>query len=535
MKRMFLLAGIVLAGVLSCAAQNAIPVVSNIAVNHNPAANSVTYTFDVSDAEGDPVDLQLRVSDGNGFAWLVGLDSITGDTGYPIVPGNGKSITWVYDPAVLAQSYGPGPVNFIGRVIADDRMPVDIQDIVDQVDSLRIVQRLLRLEGVRNRNGNPGQYAAARDSIQQWLLTNDMEDWSYSFFQNGIPGRNISGRLSGLRNEAKTWAASGHYDTVTNAPGVDDNGTGTVGTLEAATVLSNYQFANSVRFFCFDLEEDGLLGSRNYVLNEIQPWESFAGLLNMEMIGYKDDAVNTQSLPAGFNVLFPAAYAAVQADSFRGNFLTNVANVASDPLKTAFDSCAATYVPGLRIVSLAAPGNSQMAPDLRRSDHAPFWDAGYQALMLTDAADLRNPNYHTPADTFGTLDLHFLVQNIRAVVATLAKQAQPLHASWTAGTPFTVNVPVGLAEAQGQWLRAYPNPTSGAVRLEFAGFDAQEARLMVRDVQGRVVRTLGVDGGSGQALWDGRAENGQEVPSGTYFLAIEGDGKRAAMRVSVLR
>jgi hypothetical protein len=39
-----------------------------------------------------------------------------------------------------------------------------------------------------------------------------------------------------------------------------------------------------------------------------------------------------------------------------------------------------------------------MVPDTRRSDHAPFWDLGYKAMMVTDTANLRNPNYHRPTD-----------------------------------------------------------------------------------------------------------------------------------------
>ena len=47
-------------------------------------------------------------------------------------------------------------------------------------------------------------------------------------------------------------------------------------------------------------------------------------------------------------------------------------------------------------------------PATRRSDHAPFWDADYNAILVTDTADLRNPHYHLATDTLSTLDLQFL-------------------------------------------------------------------------------------------------------------------------------
>lgn len=506
---------------LSIKAQNAAPTLSNLLVTHDVPNQSVTFAFDVNDAEGDPVDLQLRVSADSGRTWLVALDSLTGDTGFPITPGNGKSIVWVYDPADLAGLYGPGQVAFQGRVIADDRMPVDIQDIVDLVDSARIVERLQILQGVRHRTGDPAHLQASRDSIAAWMAAAGLQDWHYDFSQFSFNGRNMNGRQAGLLRERRTWLASGHYDSVIG-PGTDDNGTGTVGTLEAAAVLSDFHFSNSLRYINFDLEEEGLIGSIHHVLSRVEPWEDYAGLLNMEMIGYKDDAPNTQSLPAGFNILFPAAYQAVASDSFRGNFLTNVANTASDPLRLAFDSCAAAYVPDLRVISLAVAGNGIIAPDLRRSDHAPFWDGGYQALMLTDGANLRNPYYHTAGDTLGTLDLSFLVQNVKAVTATLAKMAQPLHADVAVGSAFVLDVPVGLGEGgQKGRFTVYPNPSKGEVKIEFSGWGVGAGSMRIVDATGKTVHFRDVAGDSGFLHWNGKTQNGEAISSGNYWIVME--------------
>src|SRR5207245_6266796 len=73
--------------------------------------------------------------------------------------------------------------------------------------------------------------------------------------------------------------------------------------------------------------------------------------------------------------------------------------------------------PELKTVSLLVPGNGELLPDTRRSDHAAFWHHGYPALMLTDTANFRNPHYHQPTDTFETLNLAFMEQVARAVTA----------------------------------------------------------------------------------------------------------------------
>ena len=63
---------------------------------------------------------------------------------------------------------------------------------------------------------------------------------------------------------------------------------------------------------------------------------------------------------------------------------------------------------------MVVPGNGEVLPDTRRSDHAAFWDQGYQAIMLTDTANFRNPNYHQPGDTLETLNLAFTTEVCRA-------------------------------------------------------------------------------------------------------------------------
>ena len=52
---------------------------------------------------------------------------------------------------------------------------------------------------------------------------------------------------------------------------------------------------------------------------------------------------------------------------------------------------------GTLIQWLPVPNGGKIVPDTRRSDHAPFWDLGYPAIMVTDTANMRNPNYHQPS------------------------------------------------------------------------------------------------------------------------------------------
>jgi Zn-dependent M28 family amino/carboxypeptidase len=65
-------------------------------------------------------------------------------------------------------------------------------------------------------------------------------------------------------------------------------------------------------------------------------------------------------------------------------------------------------VEGLPVETLAVPSNGESLQATRLSDHSPFWDAGFSALMITDTSFLRNPHYHLASDTPETLDMTFL-------------------------------------------------------------------------------------------------------------------------------
>ncbi|MBC8453025.1 MAG: M28 family peptidase [Chloroflexi bacterium] len=54
--------------------------------------------------------------------------------------------------------------------------------------------------------------------------------------------------------------------------------------------------------------------------------------------------------------------------------------------------------------------------NLRRSDHAPFWKAGIPAVMISDTANFRNPNYHSQTDTADTVDVNLVASAARTIL-----------------------------------------------------------------------------------------------------------------------
>ncbi len=70
-----------------------------------------------------------------------------------------------------------------------------------------------------------------------------------------------------------------------DAPGANDNASGMAGTLEAARVLSKYQFENSIVYLGLSGEEQGLFGGKGFAqYAKAKDWE-IIGVFNNDMIG----------------------------------------------------------------------------------------------------------------------------------------------------------------------------------------------------------------------------------------------------------
>lgn len=377
----------------------------------------VEYTLQ-SDAS-DSVEIRVVHSNDGGVEYAT-VTNLAGDFGKPVA--NGPRVL-TYESVNAAAQLEDIRV----KITARSRFAPSIADMVSQVETSNLFHVISELEGTRNYTVNPTRMESIKDYMETEMSASlDVERLAFSF--GTIEAENLISDHQGLIDPTQVVINGAHFDGVAAAPAADDNASGTAGVMEAARVLSQYQFEHSIRFLLFDLEEFGLRGSIDYVNNDLSEDETLLGVLVNEMIAYSDSSANSQQFPAGFNLLFPAAFNEVAADSFRGNFITNVGNTASAPLMSSYVSAAQQYVPILRVIDVEAPGNSQAVPDLRRSDHAPFWDADYQALMITDGANFRNPNYHGASDSLSTLDLTFMKAVVQANIATLATLAVPISA-----------------------------------------------------------------------------------------------------------
>ncbi len=219
---------------------------------------------------------------------------------------------------------------------------------------------------------------------------------THEFTEQGMSLENLILDLPGTSGRKSPILIGAHYDTVPGSPGADDNATGVAVLLELARLLTETPAKYPVRLVAFDLEETSYdrAGSTHYARTLQQPLRL---MLSLEMLGYCDRTPGSQHYPIEvLKHFYPD----------RGDFIALVGNLSAIPDLIYLSHHIRQA--GVACRWLPVPNRGQILPDTRRSDHAPFWDRGDRALMVTDTAHLRNPHYHQPSDRLETLNLDFL-------------------------------------------------------------------------------------------------------------------------------
>lgn len=235
----------------------------------------------------------------------------------------------------------------------------------------------------------------------EFSVENEFGELNYGETLTGI--NLIATRPGRQSDSAKPRLCAGaHLDSRPDTPGADDNASAVAALLEIARVLNDEwpdETQLDLELVAFDLEENGMLGGREHAIRMRAAGVDLRGMVSLEMLGYCDHAAGSQSLPRTLAGLYPDT----------GNFIAIIGNQISGSLIESWRK-GMSVVEGLPIETLQVPQNGEMLQAVRLSDHSPFWDEGFAALMITDTSFMRNPHYHQASDTIETLDFDFLHQ-----------------------------------------------------------------------------------------------------------------------------
>ena len=276
-----------------------------------------------------------------------------------------------------------------------------------QSDSLLIAQHLTTItktDGYRN-HLNISMLNQTAEYI--FSIFSQYADTTYyqSFELNGKTYKNVVCRLKGDNNNPIVVVGA-HYDVAGNTEGADDNASGVVGLLELLRILSKEKLNYPIEIVAYTLEEQWpMRGSLTHAKSLHDSNTPVYGMVAFEMIGYFDDRANSQSYPVK---------ALKNIYGTKGDYILLAKKTGTDKFVKKFSAGFKKHAT-IKTKSIKAP----LKWGVNRSDHQNYWKLGYDALMITNTANFRNPNYHKISDTMETLDIPRMMKVIDATAMAI--------------------------------------------------------------------------------------------------------------------
>lgn len=261
---------------------------------------------------------------------------------------------------------------------------------------------------------HPKELAESALYLKEQLTAAGYAVIEHSFPTKGSLTPNLEATLKGTSHQNEIVVIGAHYDTTQRSPGADDNASGCAAILALARSFKDNPQPRTIKFVLFPNEElptggTSEMGSWIYAKKARAAGDNITAMLSLEMLGYYTDASNSQKYPAPLSSFYPTT----------GNFIAFVSNYDNRAL---VKQCVRAFRAGAQFPSEGA-ALPNFIRDVSRSDHFGFGKEGYHALMVTDTANFRNPNYHSVKDTPDTLNYDSMarvVEGLRAVLINLA-------------------------------------------------------------------------------------------------------------------
>jgi hypothetical protein len=363
-----------------------------------------------------------------------------------------------------------------------DTIPM-IYDLIQEVDTAQFMPTIQHLSSYTTRLcTSPEAFMAQnwiKDQFEALGLSVELQDFPY---WGGSCSDNVIATLPGKVTPDEYVLVGSHYDSYSFsgvAPGADDNASGTSGVLEAARILSNYQFERTIIFCTFSAEEMGLVGSGYYASNAASQGMNILGYFNFDMIGYLNpgDPIHTDMI---------APPSALELENF-------------------YRDVAAIYVPDFAVDDAQPIGGD--------SDHTSFNNNGYMGIFPFEDTPNYSPYIHTPQDLIGpSVNSPEMAKNfIQATLASLA----------TLAIPYDSAVGIRPRPDRVSEIKVFPNPAHDFVS--------------VSNVKGKTM-DVRINGVSGQTLVETKVKGQKTIDistlsPGIYFIVCTTNDLRETVKL----
>jgi Zn-dependent M28 family amino/carboxypeptidase len=248
---------------------------------------------------------------------------------------------------------------------------------------------------------------------------------------------NVMATLTGTdSNDKRIFIISGHLDSrrtdvmdrTGDAPGANDDGSGTAAVIECARIMSKHSFPATIIFVAVSGEEQGLLGS-TFMANKAKKenWD-VEGVFNNDIIGSNNsnetNIINNTKVRV-FSEGIPADATEKDIAKIRSLGLENDSK--SRELARYIKEIGERYVDHLDVVMVYRTDRF-----LRGGDHLPYLKNGFTAVRITEMnenfthqhQDVRKENGVQYGDLPGFVDYEYLRKNTALNLSNLANLAK---------------------------------------------------------------------------------------------------------------
>ncbi|HQU82616.1 MAG TPA: M28 family metallopeptidase [Pyrinomonadaceae bacterium] len=245
---------------------------------------------------------------------------------------------------------------------------------------------------------------------------------------------NVVATLKGATDPTRVYVVSGHYDSMCtspsdakcDAPGANDDASGTAAVIELARVMSKMKFDATIVFMTVAGEEQGLLGAAYFAEQALQKKMNIEAMFTNDIIGgvttFKN-AANRQTVRV-FSEGVPSNETEQEANTRRGTGGEN--DSASRQLARFVKESADLYSPKFSVTMVYRRDRY-----LRGGDHIPFLERGFTAVRITETNEdydhqhqnVRTENGKFYGDTPEYVDFDYVANVTKVNAASLARLA----------------------------------------------------------------------------------------------------------------
>ena len=322
--------------------------------------------------------------------------------------------------------------------------------IVSQVSESNVLNNLTEFEnlGVKRRGTSPLQNTLnwlKAEYLSYGYTANQMQE--YSFTNGTATCKNLVVTKVGTLYPNSFIILCGHYDTITGK-GTNDNGSGIVTIFEVARLLKDIPTEYSIKFINFSGEEDGLIGSQNFVstvVNGTNPKMDIKLVFNIDEVGGRADMINDT----------------ITCERDTGSPTSN--NEASNIVTNELINCVQLYSPLNTFLSYAYA-----------SDYMPFEDNNEIITGFFEKNE--TPHRHRATDLLINMDPVYVYNIAKAATGSMLNFAK---ASTTALDLNDLN--------DTHQVSFFPSPAKDVLNINLGNLTDKQYSFSLIDFQGKIV------------------------------------------------